>query len=204
MEDTNDVLSVMNCKLDLKNTMNEYSIDDENNVGNVLTDTLIESNYFDLDKLGAHVHNVCNYGKQVLCVMHLNIRSLSKKFEKLKDLLVSLEDRCVYLDVILLCETYLHAGNENLFQLPGYNLICRNRSKMKDGGVAIYLKSNLEFKERPDLETFVEGEFETVFIEINILKQKTVLGEVYRIPNSNVLTSLDKFEHMLSKLKYEN
>jgi len=58
--------------------------------------------------------------------LHLNIQSLSAKYDHLKHIVSQLHDQYIFLDAILLCETFLHKGNEYLFNLPGYNFICRN------------------------------------------------------------------------------
>ena len=54
--------------------------------------------------------------------MHINIQSLSAKFDNLKNLVETLQENGVELNLILLCETFLYDGNSNLFELPGYNL----------------------------------------------------------------------------------
>lgn len=204
MVDTDNVLSNMNDRLDLKDTLNEYSVDVEHNlVDNILLDTLWESNYYDIDKLIAYLRPKCTGSKQSLSVMHLNVQSLPSKFEKLKSLLCQLEDHKIKLDVILLCETFLHNDNKDLYPLPGYNLISKNRAKMRGGGVAIYLKSDIAFTTRSDLELFHEGEFETIFIETVLLNKKTIIGEIYRTPGSNPKKSLEYFESIFAKLNKE-
>ena len=42
--------------------------------------------------------------------MHLNIQSLSAKFDELKLLIAKLAGKGIDLDVIMLCETFLHSG----------------------------------------------------------------------------------------------
>jgi len=49
--------------------------------------------------------------------------------------------------------------------------------------------------------TFVEEEYEFIFIETNISNNKTVIGEIYRVPNSNLQKSLERYNEILSRLK---
>ena len=53
-----------------------------------------------------------------ICSMHLNIRSLPDKFDKLKLLLTQLDNININIDFILICETYLTDRNHDLYHLP--------------------------------------------------------------------------------------
>ena len=79
-------------------------------------------------------------------------------------------------------------------------MITRNRITNTKGGVAIYLKNNITYKRRNDLEINIDGEFESIFLETNSNKTKTIVGEIYRIPNTNELDSIRHFETILNKL----
>ena len=48
----------------------------------------------------------------------------------------------------------------------------------------------IQYNLREHLAIFVEGEFEYVFIESSSNDQNSVVGEIYRIPNSNVTLSI--------------
>ena len=50
------------------------------------------------------------------------------------------------------------------------------------------------------LAIFVEGEFESIFIETTNTVNNTVVGEIYRVPNSNIAHSLEHFNTILSML----
>ena len=71
--------------------------------------------------------------------MHLNIRSLPGKSDKLKLLLCQLDNVIVNIDFILICETCLTESNHDLYHLPGYNCISRHRTQTKCGGVGMYI-----------------------------------------------------------------
>ena len=104
----------------LNRVLNEY-VKDTETYDNPLIMLSINSKYvfYDIDDLISKYKQNNNPTKIKLNVMHINIQSLSAKFEKLG---WTLQENGVELNLILLCETFLHDGNSNLFELPGYNL----------------------------------------------------------------------------------
>ena len=204
MADTNNHLNTFNNdSLDLNQAIQDYTTDTCNNENDdLLTSTLIESKYYDMESLITYMKHGRHENNQIK-VMHLNIQSLSAKYEQLKQLVSQLNDEKIYLDAILLCETFLHEGNANLFNMQGYNLEYRNRTCISRGGVAIYIRSNISYTVRDDLSTFIEGEYESLFIEANIHGKKIIMGEIYRTPASNANKSVEYYETTLEKLKKE-
>ena len=71
------------------------------------------------------------------------------------------------------------------------------------GGVAMYIKDGFEYCERHDICINVDEEFETLFIEIKSVGRKIILGEIYRIPDTNEKTSIARFNNILEKLNTE-
>ncbi len=55
-------------------------------------------------------------------VMHLNIRSLPNKMDKLKLLLTELQDSTLFPDIVLLCETWLGETGNDVCTLPDLNI----------------------------------------------------------------------------------
>ncbi len=64
--------------------------------------------------------------------------------------------------------------------------------------------SDLSFKLREDLSTFVEVEFESIFIETTSNEKQAIIGEIYRIPNTNQDMSLNRYNDILVKLQKDN
>ena len=153
----------------------------------------ISSNYYSIEEVDITAESK-------FTIMHLNIQSLPSKFVKLKLLLSRLETIDVSLDCILLCETFLNNRNEDLYEIPGYAFLPNSRKKMTKGGVAIYIKDSHIYKERKDISTFIEGEFESIFIEVINEKYKAVIGEIYRIPNTHESTALKRYQNILQNL----
>ena len=97
--------------------------------------------------------------------MHINIRSLSNKSDKLKKFLKNLDKEQIHFDAILLSETFLNYNNHDLFNIPGYTFISRHRKHYRQGGVGIF-KNNIHFIIRDDLSIFIEKSFESLFLEV--------------------------------------
>ena len=88
-----------------------------------------------------------------------------------------------------------------MYNLPGYTFISRQRQHGKRGGVWIYVKNDINFTRREDLEINVDGEFESIFIETqNKTKNNIIVGEIYRVPGTNEANSVNKYEMILSKI----
>ena len=102
-----------------------------------------------------------------------------------------LAEQKIAVDFILLCETFLA---DNISHM--YNLICSNRQSLR-GGVAIYINSKLNFTRRNDLEIFLAGQFESLFIEIKSKASPLIVGEIYRFPNTNEHDSIERYETFL-------
>ena len=54
--------------------------------------------------------------------MHLNVHSITRKIDKLKELIQFLHQKKIELDAIILCETFLHAEALKLVQIPNFSL----------------------------------------------------------------------------------
>lgn len=180
---------------------NYYEQIDPNELKHILTNLtdssniiLNESGYSDIDEID-RIH----ISKNSFNAIHLNIQSLPAKYEKLKELLYHFNDKDITIDCILLCETFLNDKIADQFNIPGYNLLCQNRKTKSRGGVAIYLHKRHEYSIRKDLNIFIEGEFESIFIEIKA-PRKTLIGEIYRVPNTNPTSSLKNYDTILQKI----
>ncbi len=188
----------MDLNLDLTAYVNKF-LDDEDIVDNPLNQLNIESPYMNLKELSTKYQS--SQHKFEYTALHLNIQSLPAKFDKLKLLVYELHNTNIDLDFILICETFLSDSNANQFNIPGYNLVYRNRPNAQRGGVAIFIKSKHNFIERDDLEVFEPGIFESVFVEIKSDNLNAIVGEIYRIPNTNENATIHMYEHIITKLQ---
>ena len=152
---------------------------------------IVDSSYADTNDVELHnIHNSFN-------ILHLNIHSLVAKYDELKCLLSDLDQKNNHLDIIMLNETLLNNERLGLVQLTGYELITKNRNS-RDGGVAIYINENINYKRRQDLEVDVEREIESVTIEIQTNKRcdNIVVSSLYRIPNTREQHFISKFKQL--------
>jgi hypothetical protein len=161
----------------------------------------IKSNYYDIDDIHVSIPENVSFKYKTI---HINIQSLPDKFDKLKLFLHRLKDAHLTIDFILLCETFLTANNAEMYQIPGYKFIHKSRSSLTRGGVGMYIRDDISFKLRDDIAIFHEGEFESIFIETTRNQNSTIVGEIYRIPNTNEQVSLNRYETVLEPLQNIN
>ena len=134
--------------------------------------------------------------------MHLNTRSLLGNFDKLNLLLGNLQ---VPFFVIGVSETWLNDATSELVNITGYNFVSNHRKSKTGGGVGIYLKNDLEYKLREECNFSDSEVIESLFLEITVPHGKNIIaGSVYRPPNQNTATFLDKFNDILSSISKDN
>ena len=91
-------------------------------------------------------------------------------------------------DVAELAESWLDGESEAGFKVGRFGVVCASRKERSGGGVVLLVREGLTYKERPDLEIFEEGLFESVFVEIvrgGGCRSDTV-GVVYRLPGGDI------------------
>ena len=85
--------------------------------------------------------------------------------------------------------------------LNSYNIPIRKYREINNGGgLIIYVKNNIFFKRRDDLET---NSIENIWIEVQSLRNKFLLGLFYRPPNATT-EYWDAFEDIIEKASEEN
>lgn len=136
-------------------------------------------------------------------LFHLNVRSISNKFDQFKDLIYTLK---IPFQIIELTETWLDDNNMDCFTLRDYEYIGSNRpANIKGGGVGMYMSEKLTFKIRSDLSKNIDHTVETIFIEITIKNGKNIIiGVVYRPPNSKFEIFINSMNTILEKIDKEN
>ena len=134
-------------------------------------------------------------------ILHVNVRSLCKNFDALKELLFITQYK---FSMICVTETWLNDTSPFLFDIDNYSLLNVNRKGMKGGGVAIYVNDIYKFKTRKDLN-FPNNSAESLFIEVeNDRSKNAVIGVIYRPPHLNVDSFLEDIEILLHRLSLEN
>jgi exonuclease III len=114
-----------------------------------------------------------------LNIAQMNCRSMVPKFEEISHIVVSTN-----IDVLCLTETWL---DESVFDsdilIDGFTLFRKDRCERSGGGVAIYIKNDINFVDRSINE---KGMLEAIFIEIvtNSNNPNILLSCIYRPPNA--------------------
>ena len=141
--------------------------------------------------------------KSNFSLIHLNIRSITNKFDHFKELLDSLDTE---FKIIGLSETWLNDNtNDAGFDLPTCNYVGTNRTNKKGAGVGIYTAKQLKYKIRKDLNTNIEETIESVFIEISISAGKNIIvGVIYRPPNNKIEIFQNALNEIIEKIDKEN
>ena len=118
-------------------------------------------------------------------VLHVNVRSMNKKFCHLESLLANILQP---LSAIAVTETWLSESSKNIFFIPNYQFVSNSRSIKSGGGVGLFIHSSFSFSIRNDLNRMTEH-IECVFVEINQHKKKNIIiGAIYRPPNGDHTT----------------
>jgi len=169
-------------------------------VSDVRLNTLkVGSTYCQLDSIDGSLEA---YRGSRYNVIHLNIHSLPRKYTQLCNILAKLKENRIQIHLVLLCETFLTSANAGMYQIPGYSFISANRTTLTRGGVGIYILHGITYNERTDLCINVEGEYESIALEIidRFYKQKIIVAEIYRVPNTNEILSIQRYEQMLENI----
>ena len=133
-----------------------------------------ESKYYDVKNTA----KILKTGNKGFSLLHCNTRSLSKNLPLLNDILLMCKEMP---SVIAISETKLSDDNVSNVAIHGYKFISKH-SPTNAGGVGLYIKKDIEFIRRQDIEFDFEG-VATCFIEIPRHKNKNIIiGCIYRHP----------------------
>ena len=108
--------------------------------------------------------------------------------------------------MIALTETWLDKSKQDLYNMPKYNCINRFRKQRRGGGVNLYIRNDIKYMSRPNLEYF-DGEMESLIIEIdkNVfnLASNVVVGVIYRMPNTCMEIFNDRMSDIMNIVQRE-
>jgi hypothetical protein len=126
-------------------------------------------------------------------ILSINVQSLNKKLWELQNLAKSINNPSV------ICATETWQPHIPSINIPDYHKpFCLLRGKQKGGGIAIWVKSNLEYTTLPPIPDLKK-------IEIAGIKLKTGFSEtsilaIYRPPNSNLEETVHDLKLILGPL----
>ena len=99
--------------------------------------------------------------------IHVNARSLQCNLSGLTHLLGNLTFRFFFIGIT---ETWLQDSSHNC-NIPGYRFINKHRTNTSGGGAGLYLADSLQFKRRSDISLSSDETAESLFVEVNRLKE---------------------------------
>ena len=146
------------------------------------------------DRLASQMPNVNhntkkNELKSGFKIAHLNIRSVVKNIDQLRIYLQKQQFDVVSINETMLDDTI--ADHE--ISITGYDII-RNDRNGNGGGVAIYVRSMINYKERHDLE---DDNLETITVEISKPKSKPFFINTWYRPPGTPSTVFSNFEEYI-------
>ena len=144
--------------------------------------------YFEPDQFSNHVEK--SRGQSYF---HLNCRGLSSNWELFRELLCDLHGDHFSFDIIGISEVF-NCEYDNCISIPGYHDVhTRCRHNGHRGGVALFIKENIQYKIREDISVIIPHIFESLFIEINTHEgNKLIIGVIYKLKTAPK-TDLDIF-----------
>ena len=149
-----------------------------------------------------HCAEFCNIpSNKSLSFLHCNVRSLNANFDKLHNLLSSLD---YPFKIIGLSETWISTHKDLIINpsIPGFKVLSQP-TKFNAGGVGFYIAENLNFEIRTDLSVSSDQE-ESLWIEIQNKNSKNIVcGVIYRHPNSSLPAFNDTFYKTIDKIHKE-
>ena len=108
--------------------------------------------------------------------------------------------------MIALTKTWIDESKQDLCNMPKYNCINHFRKQCRGGGVSFYIRNDLKYMSRYDLEYF-DGEMESLFIEIdkNVfnLSLDVVVAVIYGMPNTFMEIFNDRMSDIMNIVQRE-
>ena len=182
----------------IKNVISLDNNDDEDD----LLSTSVNYKYYDIDEMKSSKFDLpSSFG-----LFHVNIASLNKHIGDLRFILSRLKFK---FDIIGISEHKIlkdtHPSNN--IKIPGYEEFKFEPTETNFGGTGFFIKENLDYIIRPDLQINSPTDYESMFIEIIFPNKKNlIIGCIYRHPTSKL--SIQEFtntclEPILQKISLE-
>ena len=151
----------------------------------------LDTQYFNIDDAKTYVNN--NISSDSFSVLHINIRSMQKNFEKFQEFFKTLKFN---FSAVRLSETWcdsLNSTKNSNYRLHGCKYFHQTRDGHKGRAVCIFLRNTLSYKIRSDL-SMNSDTIECFCSEISTKKSKNlILSLSYQPPNGDT-TLFEKHE----------
>ena len=167
----------------------------------------LDCNYWDSPNISKFLVDNNNNNSNSNLLIHFNIQCLAAKFDNLQTFLDSFNlnnsDRCIPA-FIALSETWLNDLNAPTFKINNYHPpLTKNRNdRTSRGGVAIYVREDINFVPRPEFSIFIPFVFESVFITVKSIN--LTIGVIYTSPQANPCDFIEQYRNVLNLLTQSN
>ena len=111
----------------------------------------LDSKYVAPDEFD-NFHENKTESNQVFSMIHFICRSIRRNVDDLSMFLSCFKHK---FSLIGLTETWLKEDEAPLFQLPDYKFVTKCRNDRRGGGVGMYVRSDLQFHRKTDLEASI-------------------------------------------------
>ena len=141
--------------------------------------------------------------KRGVKILHQNINGLLNKMDPVRILFAKLRKN---IHIFGFTETHRSTSVKDVeFEIDGYTIIRKDRKSGIGGGVLFYIREDIEWHRRDDLE--VDG-IECIWVEIFVKKSKSMLFcTLYKPPDSSKhldKTFTSKLDEMITMIHHEN
>ena len=152
------------------------------------------SKYYDIEQYNK---SFPMYNKDILSVLHLNIRSVNKNGDEMSSIISSLKHQP---DIIAISESFLDSNSVSHFSLPNYLGYHSTRDVQKRGGVSIFIRDYLGAADLIEDFSYVHAEIEICTIRLKIGKTAYTISAIYRprYKHSHVIEFKDKLSEILN------
>ena len=132
--------------------------------------------------------------KKSLIFGYYNVNSIRYKFLELKPILTD-----GLLDILFISETKLDSSFPlQQFKIQQFSDYRRDRNS-NGGGLALYIRSDINHRRRHDLEKLFHSDLECILIEVVVRKEKWLFIGLYKPPRVNDTHLIESFQSVLSK-----
>lgn len=165
------------------------------------TENIVEihkENFKIYDTLENYLIAIRQKKQQHSVIVHLNICSMRKNWEQLRDMLIN---EIIDIDVVVITEINIKESENILYNLNGYKLVVYNReNKTRGGGIGMYIKENIEISNITMGNSKGEA-YEYIQLTVQIDNKNTTIVAIYRPPDRDVNVFVEDMQHRLLEIK---
>lgn len=156
-----------------------------------------KTNFKIYENLDGYVKYIRQKNQTFSIIAHLNIRSMRKNWDELKEVMLKEND----IDVMVLTEINIKEQENIVYSMEGYKSVIYNReNKTRGGGIGIYIKEGIEFSNIL-MGYSVEGMFEYVQICLELDNNFINIISIYRPPDGEINAFVKEIEKRLVEFK---